>query len=119
MKISKFFLFFSIGLILILFGFTLGRNVKNDTLSISELPAVTDTIPASLKLDINSITASELDSLPGIGPVLASRIVEFRTQHGPFSDISQLLQVDGIGKDRLESLKEYITVGGSYENTGS
>jgi competence protein ComEA len=48
-------------------------------------------------LDLNSATAADLDALPGIGPVLAQRIVDHRTAHGPFTSVDQLDDVSGIG----------------------
>ena len=61
-------------------------------------------------LDLNRATAEELVELPGIGPVLAERIVAFREEHGPFRSVEDLLQVSGIGEATLEALRPYITV---------
>ena len=62
-------------------------------------------------LDLNHASAAELESLPGIGPSLASAIVQYRDQNGPFQSVEQLLDVPGIGPTRLEQLRELITVG--------
>jgi len=62
------------------------------------------------KVNINTASASELDSLPGIGPTLAQRIVDYRTQHGPFHDVKDLLKVQGIGQKKFDELKDYVTV---------
>jgi competence protein ComEA len=62
------------------------------------------------KVNINSASESELESLPGIGPTLAQRIVDYRTQHGPFHDVKDLLKVEGIGEKKFASLKDYVTV---------
>src|ERR1051326_6650953 len=51
-------------------------------------------------LDLNTATATELDALPGIGPVLAARIVQHRREHGPFRSVDELLSVPGIGARR-------------------
>lgn len=64
------------------------------------------------KLNINTATSAELTDLPGIGTVLAERIIEYRNQTGSFKSIDELLNVSGIGKQRLESISQYITVGG-------
>src|SRR5437660_1283075 len=48
------------------------------------------------KININMASESELESLPGIGPTLAQRIVDYRAQHGPFHDVKDLLKVEGI-----------------------
>jgi competence protein ComEA len=61
-------------------------------------------------LDLNTATVAELDSLPGVGPVLAQRIVDFRTEHGPFATVDQLREVDGIGESRFGELRGRVTV---------
>ncbi|MBQ4516194.1 MAG: helix-hairpin-helix domain-containing protein, partial [Clostridia bacterium] len=61
------------------------------------------------KLDINTATKEELDSLDGIGPVLAERIIEFR-KHKPFKTIYDLKKVSGIGDKKFKDIEEYITV---------
>ncbi|MDQ1711722.1 MAG: competence protein ComEA [Frankiaceae bacterium] len=61
-------------------------------------------------LDLNTATASQLDGLPGVGPVLADRIVEWRTAHGPFTTVDQLREVSGIGARKLASIRELLTV---------
>lgn len=62
------------------------------------------------KININSATAEELDSLPGIGPAKAQAIVDFRDQNGPFLAIDDLLNVPGIGSKILETIRDQITV---------
>lgn len=69
-------------------------------------------------LDINSATMEELMTLPGIGETYAQRIIDYREEHGPFSSIAELLYVEGIGTQRLESIMDLIETGGQYENTG-
>ena len=61
------------------------------------------------KLDLNTATAAELDALPGVGPVLAQRIVDHRKQ-GPFTSVDQLDDVPGIGPARAAELAELVTV---------
>lgn len=62
------------------------------------------------KLNINTANAGDFDRLPGIGPVLAQRIVDYRTQHGPFRDIKDLMKVPGIGPKKFDSLASLVTV---------
>ncbi len=63
------------------------------------------------RLDLNRATAAELDGLPGIGPVLAQRIVDYRTAHGPFRRTRDLTAVPGIGDAKLGDLGDAVTVG--------
>lgn len=60
-------------------------------------------------LNINRATEEQLQSLDGIGPVLARRIVDYRTAHGPFDRPEELLEVEGIGPVLLEQIRAYIT----------
>jgi len=63
------------------------------------------------KININTASRSELTDLPGIGNVLAGRIVEYRTSNGSFKKIEDLRNVSGIGEKRFEAIKDRITVG--------
>ncbi|GIX06293.1 MAG: hypothetical protein KatS3mg115_0696 [Candidatus Poribacteria bacterium] len=62
------------------------------------------------RLDLNAATVQELEALPGIGPTLARRIVEYREQFGPFQSVEELVRVRGIGAKRLEALRGRVTV---------
>lgn len=59
-------------------------------------------------LSLNSATVAQLDALPGVGPVLAQHILDFRTQHGTFTSIDQLRQVPGIGDRKFTTLKPLV-----------
>ncbi len=59
-------------------------------------------------IDLNRATPIELEALPGVGPVLAERIVAYRDLHGPFSDVEDLLDVGGIGEAKLAAMREAI-----------
>ena len=61
-------------------------------------------------VNVNSATASELEELPGIGEVIAQRIIDYRTENGPFATVDELLDVSGIGDAILESIRELVTV---------
>ncbi|RBY78531.1 competence protein ComEA [Blastococcus sp. TF02-09] len=61
-------------------------------------------------VDLNRATAQELDALPGIGPVLAQRIVDHRDEQGPFRSVDQLDDVPGIGPTIFAELAELVTV---------
>lgn len=74
--------------------------------------SVTASPGASGLIDINTATAAELDQLPGIGEVLATRIVAYRQLHGRFTSIDQLIEVDGISRNTVDELRDLVTVGG-------
>jgi competence protein ComEA len=61
-------------------------------------------------LDLNAASAQDLDALPGIGPVLADRIVSWRTEHGRFGSVEQLREVSGIGESKFQSLRAKVRV---------
>jgi len=62
-------------------------------------------------ININAASQAELESLPGIGPVLAGKIIAYRQEHGPFKDIQGIVEVAGIGPATFEQIKNLITVG--------
>ena len=92
--------------------------VRNETMRAAE----EETPPASVleeeppvpsaenPLNINMADVAALDTLPGIGPVLAGRIVEYRSTHGAFSKKEDLLLVEGIGEGIYGDLRDVITV---------
>jgi competence protein ComEA len=69
------------------------------------------------RLDLNNVSQAELQQLPGVGPGLASRIVEHREQHGPFRDVTALRQVHGIGPVLWERLGPQLQVRGTVAPT--
>ncbi|WP_246170266.1 ComEA family DNA-binding protein [Pseudonocardia hierapolitana] len=62
------------------------------------------------KVDLNAATVEQLDALPGVGPVTAQRILEWRTRHGRFSRVEQLREIEGIGERRFAQLRELVVV---------
>jgi competence protein ComEA len=82
--------------------------------TVQGLPAGTVVTPAAPSsggpLNLNTATAAELETLPGIGPSLAQRIVDYRTEHGPFDSIEAVTDVPGIGEGKFEAIKDLITV---------
>lgn len=62
------------------------------------------------KINLNTADVGQLDTLPGVGPVLAQRIIDHREQHGPFRSVSDLRRVSGIGEARYQELKDLVTV---------
>ncbi|SEN26212.1 competence protein ComEA [Actinacidiphila rubida] len=70
-------------------------------------PAAT-TGTATAPLSLNSATPAQLDALPGVGPVLAQHIIDFRTQHGAFTSLQQLRQIPGIGPRKFTTLQPLV-----------
>lgn len=111
-------------------GFTLGlfvgRNTGSGTVTLA-VPAQMQTAPTtaataaaetvpdetvSFPVNINTADADTLTALPGIGRVLAERIVAYRQQNGSFRAIEEITKVEGIGEKKAEAILELITVGG-------
>lgn len=61
-------------------------------------------------LDLNAATSEQLQTLPGVGEVTARRILDWRAQHGSFTAVEQLREIEGIGERRLAALREYVVV---------
>ena len=98
-----------------LLGIFVGRNISDRiSLNPSDLPQ-SDVENSSIyegKVNINTATLEYLDSLPGIGEVIAQRIIDYRNENGPFKRIEDLKNVYGIADTRFNEIKDYITVGG-------
>lgn len=93
-------------------------TTKTPTAAVSESTAAPELPPESTQgaayvdglLDINLASVEDLTTLPGIGPALAQRIVDYREQNGRFSSVEELRNISGIGEKRLSAILEYITV---------
>ena len=99
-----------------LIGFFAGRNHRDEYVS---LPQNSESIfvqemneTYEFRLDINEATKAQLLDLPGIGEMLAERIIIYRTEHGPFTSTDELMNVDGIGEKKLQEIEKWIMVGG-------
>ncbi|MET9310657.1 helix-hairpin-helix domain-containing protein [Kribbella sp. NPDC003505] len=96
----------------------LARQVTDGEQIIVGQPAPTNEPPSSTAsnqttapntpVNLNTATLAQLDALPGVGPVLAQRILDYRTHNGPFTTIDQLQEVPGVGPKKFESLKPHV-----------
>lgn len=90
----------------------LGEPTTQPASAMADEEASGTTAPATAGalVNINTATVDELDTLPGIGPQLAGRIVAYRQAHGPFSTVDELQNVDGVGEKTVERLRSLVTV---------
>ena len=73
-------------------------------------PASASAVPAGGRVNLNTADETTLESLPEVGPVTAQSIIAWRTEHGGFTSVDELLEVDGIGDATLAKLTPYVTV---------
>ena len=99
-------------------GIFIRRNLTNK----GDFTIPTASAPASSAdgcININTATADQLKLLPGIGPALAEQIIAYRTDNGPFKEISEIMNVSGIAQKKFDEIAKYIRVGDTNENPGS
>lgn len=79
----------------------------------NDRPRSPSSVSSSPLIDLNSASVQELETLPGIGPVMAGRIVAHRDTNGPFTSVDDIESVPGIGPKTLESIRPLVAVGGA------
>ena len=84
-----------------------GEQVLVPARGVGEASAAGPASPSS-PVDLNSATAEQLDALPGVGPVTAQKIIDYRQAHGPFTSVDELDAIPGIGPARIENLRGLV-----------
>ena len=111
-----------LGLAAVFLGALWGVSVRDRTTATVTVTAEHALPPEEIEVvlvDLNTAGVDELTTLPGIGESLAKRIVDYRTEHGPFESPEALMEVSGIGEKKLEELRDYVTVAGESEGAQS
>jgi competence protein ComEA len=90
----------------------LARKLSDGELIAVGVPAASDAPAGSAggPVNLNTATLEQLETLPGVGPVLAQHIIDYRDQHGGFTSVDQLRQVTGIGDAKFADLRNRVTV---------
>lgn len=101
-------------------GFFVGRTTSSDVVMLqqneytepSAAPENTKDSSVDYRLDINTATKYQLMELPGIGEVLAQRILQYREENGAFPSIDHIMDVEGIGEVKFDGIRDLIKIGG-------
>ena len=86
-------------------------DIASSATFVPDPPATSAVQLGNIKININTADVRLLDDIPGVGPVLAQRIVDYRQQNGLFSSPEEIQDVSGIGPKTYENMASYITVG--------
>ena len=95
--------------LLVALSWMLWMNRQPRTVSVAPVHSVSlEELERAATINVNEASAAELEELPGIGPVLAQAIVEYREEFGSFEDVEELMEVYGIGPVTLEGMRPYL-----------
>jgi competence protein ComEA len=95
-------------------GLNIARRLTDGEQIYVGVPAPPEALPGPAsggtpeKVDLNTASVAQLDTLPGVGAVTAQRIVDWRSQHGRFTKVEQLREIDGIGPAKYGQLKDLV-----------
>jgi len=87
-----------------------GEQIYVPEMGEENLPVPSGSTSGGSLININTASASELETLPGIGPTLAQSVIEHREAHGPFATIEEIMDVRGIGEGLFDEMRDLITV---------
>ena len=113
-KTEKILLAVTAAFLCLLLGLFLGsrsdRQADTYTVSTEKQVPQEEVVPPEVTVNINTASAEDLAVLPGIGNELALRILEYRSQHGNFEKIEDIMKVNGIGEGKFSDIRDQITV---------
>ncbi len=89
--------------------------VRSEPVVLENVVIVRPTFHDARKVDLNTAAVEDLVRLPGIGEVLAGRIIAYREEHGRFTSVEGIVAVNGIGPKVLEEIRELVTIAGEEE----
>ena len=122
MKFVKYiFVLITAAFFCIMLGMFIGRNsssnyiklASSNNMSAESSEGISETYSREKgKVNINTADAAHLSLLPGVGEVIAQRIIDYRSEHGNYSSLEDLLFVEGIGEKKLQKILPYISLGG-------
>ncbi len=107
--LHKLFLCLTAAVLIFFIGFYIGYNNGETTINIETFERSAESTETGL-ININTATSEELDLLPGIGPALASAIIEYRETNGEFTNTEDIMNVKGISLNVYRNIKTLITV---------